>query len=71
MNVFIRETPIEKNIALECIRTLAATYGCKILEVCEYDANMYGYDVNCERHPKNTTSCSIKFHGATPDKFEA
>ena len=30
MNVFIREVPMEKNVASECIRTVAATYGCKI-----------------------------------------
>ena len=30
MNVFIREAPIEENTASECIRTVAATYGCKM-----------------------------------------
>ena len=48
MNVFIREAPIEKNIASECIRTVDATYGCKILQLCEYDASVYGYDANGE-----------------------
>ena len=48
MNVFIRGAPIEKNIASKCIRTVAAMYGCKILQLCEYVANVYGYDVNCE-----------------------
>ena len=51
---------VEDNTASECIRTVAATYGCKILQLYEYDANVYGYDVNCEWHPKNTSSCSIK-----------
>ena len=41
MNVFIREAPIEKNIASECIRTVAETYNCEILQLCEYDANVY------------------------------
>ena len=39
MNVFIPEAPIEKNIASECIRIVAATYGCKNLQLYEYDAN--------------------------------
>ena len=38
-----RKVPVE-----ECIRTVAATYGCKILQLYEYDANVYGYDANCE-----------------------
>ena len=42
MNVFIREAPIEKNVASKCIRTIAAKYGCKILQLCEYDAKLYG-----------------------------
>ena len=33
MNVFIREAPIEENIVSECIRTVAATYGCKMLQL--------------------------------------
>ena len=33
MNVFIREALIEKYSAPECIRTIAATYGCKILQL--------------------------------------
>ena len=48
INVFIREAPIEENIVSECIRTIAATYGCKILQLCKYNANVYGYDANCE-----------------------
>ena len=48
MNVFIREELIEEDIASECIHTIAATHGCKILQLCKYDANVYGYNVNCE-----------------------
>ena len=29
----------------ECIRTVAATHGCKILQLYKYDANQYGYEV--------------------------
>ena len=47
-NAFIPEAPIEKSIASECIRTVAVTYGCKILELFKYNANGYGYDANCE-----------------------
>ena len=39
---------MEDNTASECIRTVAATYGCKILQLYEYDANVYGYDANFE-----------------------
>ena len=39
LNVFIREALIEENIASECIGTVAATNGRKILQLCEYDAN--------------------------------
>ena len=39
---------MEDNTASECIRTVAATYACKILQLYEYDANGYGYDANCE-----------------------
>ena len=60
MTVLIRRAPVEDNTASECIRTVAATYGCKILQLYEYDVNVYGYDANCEWHPKNTSSCSIK-----------
>ena len=48
MTVFIRRAPVEENTASECISTVAATYGCKILKLYEYDANVYGYDTNCE-----------------------
>ena len=42
MTVFIRRVPVEDNTASECIRTAAATYGCKILQLYEFDANVYG-----------------------------
>ena len=45
MTVFIRRAPVEDNTASERIGTVAATYGCKILQPYEYDANVYGYDV--------------------------
>ena len=41
-------------------RNASATYGCKILQPYEYDANMYEYDGICEWHLKNTSSRSIK-----------
>ena len=33
---------MEDNTTSECIRTVAATYDCKILQLYEYDANVYG-----------------------------
>ena len=33
----------------------ATTYGCKILQLYEYEANEYRYKVNCEWYPKNAT----------------
>ena len=48
MTVFIRGAPVEDNTASECVRTVAATNGCKILQLYEYNANVYGYDANCE-----------------------
>ena len=48
MTVFIRRALVEGNTASEFIGTAAATYGCKILQLYEYDANGYGYDANCE-----------------------
>ena len=48
MNAFIREAPIEENTSSECIVTVAAMYGCEILRLCEYDANVYGYQANCQ-----------------------
>ena len=62
MTVFIMEEHQWSiiNTASECIRTQAATYGCKILQLYEYDANVYGCNTNCEWHPRNTSSCSIQ-----------
>ena len=48
LTVFIRGAPVEDNTASECVRTVAATYGCKILQLYEYNANVHGYDANCE-----------------------
>ena len=48
MTVFIRRAPVKHNIASECIRTVAATYSCEILQLYQYDANVYGSDKNCE-----------------------
>ena len=48
MTIFIRRAPVEDHTASECIRIAAATHGCKILQLYEYDANVYGYDANCE-----------------------
>ena len=39
---------MEDNTTSECIRTVAATYGAKILQLYEYEANEYGYAANCE-----------------------
>ena len=41
INVFIQKASIEENTASECIRNVAATYGCKILQLYEYEANKY------------------------------
>ena len=46
MSVFIIRAPVEDNTASECIRTVAATYGCKILQLYKYDAKVYRY--GCE-----------------------
>ena len=48
MTVFIRRAPVEDNTASERIHTVAATYGCKILQPCEYNANVYRYNAICE-----------------------
>ena len=48
LTVFIRRASKEDNTASECFRTVAAKYGCKILQLYEYDANVYAYDANCE-----------------------
>ena len=39
---------MEDNAAEEYIGTVAPTYGWKILQPYEYDANVYGYDANCK-----------------------
>ena len=39
---------MEDNNASECVRIVAATYGYKILQLYEYNANVHGYDANCE-----------------------
>ena len=39
---------MEDNNASECVRIVAATYSCKILQLYEYNENVYGYDANCE-----------------------
>ena len=35
---------MKNNIASECIRTVAVTYGCKILRLYKYEAHEYGYE---------------------------
>ena len=45
MNYSVPEASIEKITASGRIRTVAATYGCKILQLCEYDENVYGYEL--------------------------
>ena len=53
--------PVEDNTTSECIRTVAATYDCKILQLYECEADEYGYEAKCEWYPKNTTSsCNLK-----------
>ena len=56
--VFIRKAPIRENTSSECIRIVAAMCSCKILQLYEYEANECGHEPNCERYPKNTSSCS-------------
>ena len=60
MIVFIRRAPVKHNTTSQCIRAVAATYGCKIFQLYEYNANVYGYDANCGWHPKKTSLCSIQ-----------
>ena len=43
MSVLIREAPIEENTALECIRTVAAMYDGRILQLYECGTDEYGY----------------------------
>ena len=53
MTVFITGAPVEDNTVSECIRTVAATYGCKILQLYKYEAKSGWYS-------KNTSSRNIK-----------
>ena len=53
MSVFIREAPIEENTASECIRTVAAMYDGRILQLYEYGTDEYGYEASCEWHPNH------------------
>ena len=39
---------MKDNTVSECNGTVAATYGCKILQLSEYVANEYGYDAKCK-----------------------
>ena len=39
MTAFMQEAPREEDTASECICTIAATYGCKMLRLYEYEAN--------------------------------
>ena len=41
MTVFIRRVPVEDNTSSECIRTVAAMWVVKILQLYEYDAKVY------------------------------
>ena len=43
MTVFIREVLVKDKTASEFICTVAATYGCKILQLYGYEANEYDY----------------------------
>ena len=52
MTVFIKRAQVEDNAAMECIRTIAAKYGCKILALYEYEANEYGYEAKCKLYAK-------------------
>ena len=44
---------MEENTASECIHTVAARYGCKILQLYEYETNEYGYKANEYRYEGN------------------
>ena len=41
---------MEDNTVPECIRNVAASYGYKISQLHEYEANDYGYGAKCERY---------------------
>ena len=54
---------MQDNTASECIRTVAAKYGCKILQLYEYDANVFRSmrtATRCESHAKTISSCNIE-----------
>ena len=58
--LFIREARKEDNTTSECVRTVGATYVCKILQLYKYVANEGNrYEANCESHQKNASLCSI------------
>ena len=50
-------------MASECIRTTAAKYGCKILELYEYE--------KCKYYPKNTSSYNIKHRRLSSQSLSA
>ena len=39
---------MEDNAASKCVCTVAAAYGCKLLQRHEYEANEYGYEAKCD-----------------------
>ena len=39
---------MEENTAMECIHTVAATYGDKLLQLYEYEENECEYETICE-----------------------
>ena len=43
---------MKDNTVSQCIGTVAATYGCKILQLYECDANVYGYDGTANDTPR-------------------
>ena len=45
---FHKRALVEDNTASDCIRIVAATYSCKILQLYEYEANEYVYEGKCE-----------------------
>ena len=42
---------MEDNTASECVRTVATAYGCKIVQLYEYNAKVYGYNANKNFEP--------------------
>ena len=53
MTVFIRRAPVKHDTISKCIHTAAATYGCKILQLYEYDNEL-------RMTAQEYQSCSIK-----------